>query len=83
MTLFDSIIFWKTPYGLTTIPKKYTAVFVEDAMTGNVVVIEDTKSNDIVNYTKTNVLTCSGSSSREIVIITRNDVLKSMVKGNG
>lgn len=86
MTLFDSIIFLENPIRFNNDLKKYTAVFVEDAMTGNVVVVEeDTEINDIVKLMQNKRINRVPvvRHGKLVGIITRNDVLKSMVKGNG
>ncbi|HQA50990.1 MAG: CBS domain-containing protein [Syntrophomonadaceae bacterium] len=86
VTLFDSIIFLENPIRFNNDLKKYTAVFVEDAMTKNVVVVEeDTEINDIVRLMQNKRINRVPvvRHGKLVGIITRNDILKSMVKGNG
>lgn len=61
-------------------------MFVEDAMTKNVVVVEeDTEINDIVRLMQNKRINRVPvvRHGKLVGIITRNDILKSMVKGNG
>jgi CBS domain-containing protein len=86
VTLFDSIIFLENPIRFKNDLKKYTAVNVEDAMTESVVVVEeDTKVSDVVKLMQNKRINRVPvvSHGKLVGIITRNDVIKSMVKGNG
>jgi CBS domain-containing protein len=86
VTLFDSIIFLENPIRFKNDLKKYTAVNVEDAMTEKVVVVEeDTEVSDVVRLMQNKRINrVPVVRHGELVgIITRNDVIKSMVKGNG
>lgn len=86
VTLFDSIIFLENPIRFKNDLKKYTAVNVEDAMTENVVVVEeDAEVSDVVKLMQNKRINRVPvvRQGQLVGIITRNDVIKSMVKGNG
>lgn len=86
VTLFDSIIFLENPIRFNNELKKYTAVHVKEAMTGKVYSVEeDTPINDVVaimqkhSINRVPVL----RHGKLIGIITRNDILKTLVEKNG
>lgn len=86
VTLFDSIIFLENPIRFNNDLKKYTAVKVKDAMTERVVVVEeDTPLNDVVEIMQSRRINRVPvvRHGKLVGIITRNDVLKSLVKSNG
>ncbi|MDI9480096.1 MAG: CBS domain-containing protein [Syntrophomonadaceae bacterium] len=86
VTLFDSIIFLENPIRFKNDLKKYTAVNVEDAMTEKVIVVEeDTEVSDVVKLMQNKRINRVPvvRQGQLVGIITRNDVIKSMVKGNG
>jgi CBS domain-containing protein len=85
VTLFDSIIFLDNPLRFNNEIKKYTAVLVKDAMTSKVIAVEeDTPISEIVavmqkrRINRVPVL----RHDKLIGIITRNDIMKSMVNRN-
>jgi len=86
ITLFDGIIFLENPIRFKNDLKKYTAVNVEDAMTEKVIVVEeDTEVSDVVKLMQNKRINRVPvvRQGQLVGIITRNDVIKSMVKGNG
>lgn len=86
VTLFDSIIFLENPIRFNNDLKKYTAVRVKDAMTERVVVVEeDAPVSDVVEIMQSKRINRVPvvRHGKLVGIITRNDVLKSLVKGNG
>ncbi|HQA07678.1 MAG TPA: CBS domain-containing protein [Syntrophomonadaceae bacterium] len=86
LTLFDSIIFLENPIRFNNDLKKYTAVNVKDAMTKQVVVVEeDTEISDVVKIMQNKRINRVPvvRNGKLVGIITRNDVLKSLVKRNG
>lgn len=86
ITLFDSIIFLENPIRFNNDLKKYTAVNVKDAMTKQVVVVEeDTEISDVVKIMQNKRINRVPvvRNGKLVGIITRNDVLKSLVKRNG
>ncbi|NLJ72668.1 MAG: CBS domain-containing protein [Syntrophomonadaceae bacterium] len=84
VTLFDSIIFLENPIRFNNDLKKYIASEVKDAMTKNVVVVEeDTPVTEVVTIMqkkKVNRIPVV-KDGKLVGIITRNDVLKSIVNG--
>lgn len=83
LTLFDSIIFLENPIRFNNDLKKYTATIVADAMTTNVAVVEeDTPISSVVDIMqKKRVNRVPVVRNEKLVgIITRNDILKSLVK---
>lgn len=86
ITLFDSIIFLENPLRFNQDLKKYTASQVKDVMSTKVEVVEeDTPVNEIVK-----IMQHKGINRVPVVrhkklvgIITRNDILKALVKSNG
>lgn len=86
VTLFDSIIFLENPIRFNNDLKKYTAVNVKDAMTKQVVVVEeDTEISEVVKIMQNKRINRVPvvRNGKLVGIITRNDVLKSLVKRNG
>ena len=86
VTLFDSIIFLENPMRFNNDIKKYTAASVKEAMTAKVISVEeDTPVSEIVaimqkrNINRVPVL----RHGKLIGIITRNDILKSLVEKDG
>lgn len=83
VTLFDSIIFLENPLKFSEQLRKYTAVKVKDIMTKKVVTVnEDCELSEVVD-----ILSKEGINRLPVVrhgklvgIITRNDVLKALVK---
>ncbi|MGI5922231.1 MAG: CBS domain-containing protein [Syntrophomonadaceae bacterium] len=86
LTLFDSIIFLENPIRFSNDLKKYAAVKVKDVMTTRVVVIEEDKPvNEIVKIMQQKKINRIPVVRHDklVGIITRNDILKSLVKSNG
>jgi CBS domain-containing protein len=86
ITLFDSIIFLENPIRFNKELKKYSASLVKDAMTYNVVVIEEEKPvSEVVEIMKRkNINRVPVVKNNKLVgIVTRNDILKSLVKSDG
>ncbi|MEN6349612.1 MAG: CBS domain-containing protein [Syntrophomonas sp.] len=86
LTLFDSIIFLENPIRFNNELKKYTASKVRDAMTEKVLVVEeDTPLSKIVEIMQDKQINrVPVVRHRKLVgIITRNDILKSLVRNNG
>lgn len=86
LTLFDSIIFLENPIRFNNELKKYTATHVKEAMTSKVYSVEeDAPVNDVVaimqkhNINRVPVL----RHGKLIGIVTRNDILKTMVEKDG
>lgn len=86
ITLFDSIIFLENPMRLKNDLKKYTASKVAEAMTRKVITVdEETPVTEIVRIMqdkKVNRVPVV-KDGRLVGIISRNDILKTMVKRNG
>jgi len=86
VTLFDSIIFLENPMRFNNTIKKYTAALVKEAMTSKVISVEeDTPVSEIVDIMqKRNINRVPVVRHGKLIgIITRNDILKSMVEKNG
>jgi len=86
ITLFDSIIFLENTIRFKNNLKKYTATQVKDAMTKKVFwVEEDTPVADIAELLqKENINRVPVLRHKKVMgIVTRNDLLKTMVKRNG
>ncbi len=86
LTLFDSIIFLENPLKFNKTLKKYLAVQVKDAMTKKVYVAEaDTKISEIVEVMQDEKINRVPvvSKGKLVGIITRNDILKVLVKQHG
>ena len=86
ITLFESIIFLENPIRFNNDLKKYTAVNVEDAMTKQVVTVEeDTEVSEVAKIMQNKRINRVPvvRNGKLVGIITRNDVLKSLVKRNG
>ncbi|NLT21114.1 MAG: CBS domain-containing protein [Syntrophomonadaceae bacterium] len=86
VTLFDSIIFLENPIRFNNDVKKYTATTVKDAMTKKVQVVEeDTPIGLIVEIMQSKAINRVPvvRHGKLVGIITRNDILKSLVKTNG
>jgi CBS domain-containing protein len=86
ITLFDSIIFLENPIRFSNNLKKYSASQVKDAMTIRVVVVEEdmpiSEIVEIMQQKKINRVPVV-RHDKLVGIITRNDILKSLVKSNG
>lgn len=86
ITLFDSIIFLENPIRFNNDLKKYVASQVKDAMTTNVQVVEEdtpvTEIASIMQKKRVNRVPVV-RNGKLVGIITRNDILKSVVKSNG
>ncbi|MEN6462942.1 MAG: CBS domain-containing protein [Syntrophomonas sp.] len=86
ITLFDSIIFLENPIRFSNNLKKYSASQVKDAMTTKVVVVEEdmpiSEIVEIMQQKKINRVPVV-RHDKLVGIITRNDILKSLVKSNG
>ncbi|MGR6835252.1 CBS domain-containing protein [Syntrophomonas erecta] len=86
VTLFDSIIFLENPIRFNNNLKKYAASKVKDAMTKKVLVVEEdrpvTDIVDIMQSKRINRVPVA-RNGKLVGIITRNDILKSLVKRNG
>ena len=86
ITLFDSIIFLENPIRFNNNVKKYTASEVRDAMTKRVVVAdENTPVPEVVELMQKKRINRIPIVRHDklVGIITRNDVLKSLVQENG
>jgi CBS domain-containing protein len=86
LTLFDSIIFLDNPIRFNNNVKKYTASLVKDAMTSKVFIVEeDTPVSDIVAIMQNRKINRVPvvRNGKLVGIITRNDILKTLVKNNG
>jgi CBS domain-containing protein len=86
VTLFDSIIFLENPIRFNNDIKKYIASQVKDAMTRKVFVVEeDTPVSEIVEIMQKRAINRVPvvRNDKLVGIITRNDILKSLVKSNG
>ncbi|MDD3363983.1 MAG: CBS domain-containing protein [Syntrophomonas sp.] len=86
LTLFDSIIFLENPIRFNNNLKKYTALEVKDAMTKKVIVVEeDAPVSEVVNIMQKHEINRVPvvRHGKLIGIITRNDILKSLVERDG
>lgn len=85
VTLFDSIIFLENPMRFNNEIKKYTAAQVRDAMTAKVYCVEEdapvAKVVEIMQKRRINRVPVI-RHNKLIGIITRNDIMKSMVTSN-
>lgn len=86
VTLFDSIIFLENPLRFSNDLKKYAAAKVKDLMTVKVEVVDEntpvTEIAEIMQNKKINRLPVI-RNHKLVGIVTRNDVLKAIVKNNG
>ena len=86
ITLFDSIIFLENPARFSSNLKKYSASKVKDIMTQKVEVVDENTSvyeiAEIMQNKKINRLPVV-RNNKLIGIVTRNDVLKAIVKNHG
>lgn len=86
LTLFDSIIFLENPIRFNNNLKKYTALHVKDAMTTKVIAVEeDAPVSEVVDIMQKNEINRVPvvRHGKLIGIITRNDILKSLVARDG
>ena len=86
ITLFDSIIFLENPLRFSNNLKKYAAAKVKDLMTEKVEVVDEntavTAIAEIMQNKKINRLPVI-RNNKLVGFVTRNDVLKAIVKNNG
>lgn len=83
LTVFDSIIYLENPNKFKEEMKKYTGSRVKDVMTTRVITAEeDTSVSDIVElFTEHNINRVPIVRRGKVIgIVTRNDVLKALVK---
>jgi CBS domain-containing protein len=86
ITLFDSVILLDNPIRFNNNLKKYTASRVKEAMTAKVIVVdEDTPVTEIVTIMQNKKVNRVPVVRHDklVGIITRNDILKSMVREDG
>ncbi len=86
LTLFDSIIFLENPIRFNNNLKKYTALEVKDAMTKKVMVVEeDAPISEVVEIMQKHEINRVPVIRHGKLkgIITRNDILKSLVERDG
>ncbi|WP_054692270.1 CBS domain-containing protein [Syntrophomonas palmitatica] len=86
VTLFDSIIFLENPLRFNNDLKKYTASRVKDVMNTKIQAVEeDTPVSKIVELMQSRGINRVPvlRNGKLVGIITRNDILKSLVKTNG
>jgi len=86
ITLFDSIIYLQNPIRFNEELKKYTATLVKEAMSKKVVAVEeDTPVSKIVEIMQDEEINRVPvvRHGKLVGIITRNDILKALVKSNG
>ena len=86
LILFDSIIFMDNPLRFNSDMKKYSASRVRDAMTTRVVTVEeDTEVSKVVEIMQNDSINRVPvlRHGKLVGIITRNDILKSLVRSNG
>lgn len=86
MTLFDSIIFLENPIRFSNNLKKYSASQVKDAMTSRVIVVEEDRPvSEVVKIMQNKKINRVPVVRHDklVGIITRNDILKALVKSNG
>lgn len=86
LTLFDSIIFLENPIRFKNNLKKYTASQVKDAMTTRVYWVEEdvpvSEIAEIMNKERINRIPVV-RHGKLVGIVTRNDILKVLVKQHG
>ncbi|MGI6452183.1 MAG: CBS domain-containing protein [Syntrophomonadaceae bacterium] len=86
ITLFDSIIFLENPIRFSNNLKKYTAYKVREAMTEKVATVEEDATLDevikIMQKKRINRVPVL-RHGKLVGIISRNDILKALVKTNG
>lgn len=86
LTLFDSIIFLENPIRFNNDLKKFTATRVKEVMTEKVIAVEeDSEVSAIVDLMQKHRINRVPvlRHGKLIGIITRNDILKALVKNNG
>lgn len=86
ITLFNSIIFLENPIRFNNDIKKYAASRVKDAMSSKVFVVEeDTPVSKVVEIMQNKTINRVPvvRNGKLVGIITRNDILKTLVKSNG
>lgn len=86
ITLFDSIIYLQNTIRFNEQLKKYTATLVKEAMSKKVVAVEeDTPVSKIVELMQGEEINRVPvvRHGKLVGIITRNDILKALVKSNG
>lgn len=86
LTLFDSIIFLENPMRFNQDLKKYTASRVKEVMNTKVVIVEEdtpvAEVAELMQHKKINRVPVV-RNKKLVGIITRNDILKALVKSNG
>ena len=86
LTLFDSIIFLENPIRFNNDLKKYTATYVQEAMTEKVIIVpEDTPVSEVVAIMQKRRINRVPviRNDKLVGIVTRNDILKAMVERDG
>lgn len=86
ITLFDSIIFLENPIRFNNELKKYAAYRVKDAMTEKVFIVEeDTPLTEIIEMMQQREINRVPvvRHGKLVGIISRNDILKALVKQHG
>ncbi|MGI5912294.1 MAG: CBS domain-containing protein [Syntrophomonadaceae bacterium] len=86
ITLFDSIIFMENPIRFKEDIKRFTASQVKDVMNKKVIVVEeDTPVSQIVQIMQNKRINRVPVTrhGKLVGIISRNDILKTLVKSNG
>jgi len=86
LTLFDSVIFLENPIRFNNNLKKFTATRVKEAMTTRVITVEEeaevAEAVEIMQKHKINRVPVV-RKGKLVGIVTRNDILKMLVKQNG
>lgn len=86
LTLFDSIIFLENPIRFNNDIKKFTASQVKDAMTEKILFVEEnTPVNEIAELMQNRKINRVPvlRKGKVIGIVSRNDILKTLVKNDG
>lgn len=86
LTLFDSIIFLENPIRFNNDIKKFTASQVKDAMTKKILFVEEnTPVSEIVELMRDRKINRVPvlRNGKVLGIVSRNDILKTLVKNDG
>lgn len=86
ITLFDSIIYLENPIRFNNDLKKYTALYVKEAMTKKIITVqEDTPVSSAVALMQKHKINRLPVVRHEklVGIITRNDILKAVIETDG